>query len=94
MVLRVIVIEQIFDHHDEVVADVIPVALNLTIACNVFNHLSQYRCTVFSSFFSYFYRFFTSLLKDESFPPFSITLISSFTILLNSCNFCSNIKLL
>ena len=39
--LGVVAVEEILDQHDEQVAYFHPVALHLTIACDVFDHLSQ-----------------------------------------------------
>mgnify|MGYP003501029435 FL=1 len=81
-----ILIQQLPDHDDEIVADIYPVAIDEAVGGDVPDHLIGTWHTVLSSFFSSFSLGLGSCLKEESFPPFSMMLISSLTSLLSSCS--------
>lgn len=86
-VLYVVVLEKFFDHDDKVVSEVDPFVVDLSGGGDVADDLNLMWATVLSSLRSSFSLGLISRLKEASFPPFSMMLISSLTILLSSCNF-------
>lgn len=86
-VLHVVVLEKFFDHDDKVVSEVDPFVVDLSGGGDVADDLNLMWATVLSSLRSSFSLGLISRLKEASFPPFSMMLISSLTILLSSCNF-------
>ena len=85
--MRLILVQEFPYHHDEIVAKVDPVAVYDSVGGDAPDYLTQLTYTFFSSFFSYRSLGFVSRLKEDSFPPFSMMLISSLTNLDSSCNF-------
>ena len=70
MILWIVAVKEIFDHDNEVVAEVDPIAIDLSIGRDAANDLLRMIHTGLSSLLSYFYLGLGSRLKDESFPPF------------------------